>query len=104
MGLIRPSVRIKGNVVLDLNNTALLFCVVEGNLEIRKNNATVTTTDVFGSMKVIGNNAVLVQNRIQGEWTIEGSEHLCDGNSSFKDKDSDLIVDEGEIASTLSCE
>jgi hypothetical protein len=96
--------RIKGNVILDLNNTALLFCIVEGDIEINKNNITVAATDVFGNMIVKGNNAVLVQNRVQGEWTIEGSEEFCDGNSSFKDKDDDFVVDSGEVADALSCE
>jgi hypothetical protein len=96
-------VRIAGDVLLEKNNTALVYCVIEGDLHVVGNNNSIALCQVWGRITIEGNNTVLVSNLIAGDQAISGKNLRCNDNHRFTDIDGDGVVQDDDVLAPVNC-
>ncbi len=103
---ILRGVTITGNLTIDKNDAAVLYCRILGDVQVIQNNVTIAETEILGNLvfdEVSSNNAILVNNRVAGDWDIRGHGHICSGNTAFSDEDDNSAYSEDEEGEALDC-
>jgi hypothetical protein len=96
-------VRIAGDVLLEANDTALVYCVIEGDLHVVGNDNSIALCQVWGRITIEGNDTVLVSNLIAGDQAIAGMNLHCNDNHRFTDIDGDGAVQDDDVLAPVSC-
>ncbi|MGE5784115.1 MAG: hypothetical protein ACM3ZE_05970 [Myxococcales bacterium] len=86
-----------------MNDSAIVFCVIEGDVRIAGNNSHLSDCDIFGSVHIEGNNNVLNGNRIHGALEDQGTNTACAGNVSSTDANQDLVISDNELGDAIAC-
>ena len=100
-------VTITGDLVISKNRVAVVLCRILGNVRLdtmSTNGSVFAENDIFGDFTSTSNDNLFVGNDVLGAFKHEGNNNLCDRNAAFEDKDGDLLVDDDERGTALTCE
>lgn len=100
-------VTVMGNVVVRLNNAAIVLSRIHGDLVLdaeSTNGSVIAANEVFGRIDVPSNNNTIVSNLVQGDFDITGNNNTCNENQAFADANEDEVIADTELGDPLTCE